>query len=72
MTVDFSQREPEIAELMSKVSFTNAQMSEILAWQTDNTASADEAAVYFLTNCGNVWGTWLSDDARSKLNALLP
>ena len=28
-----ANEEPEIAELMSKVTFTNAQMGEILAWQ---------------------------------------
>lgn len=65
------EREPEIVELLKNMSFTNAQMGEVLAWQDANGASYEEAAVYFLQNFGDVWGNWLNDDARSKLSALL-
>ena len=64
-------KRPEIAELMSNVQFTNAQMNEVLAWQDSNGASYEEAAVYFLTNYKDVWGGWLNDAARGKLAALL-
>ncbi len=67
----FMEREPEIAELLKNVSFTNAQMGEVLAWQDDNNASYDEAAVYFLTSYTDVWADWLSDEAKGKLAALL-
>ncbi|WP_264212543.1 ABC transporter substrate-binding protein [Leisingera thetidis] len=70
-TASFQQREPEIAELMSKVSFTNAQMNGILAWMEDNNASAEEGAVYFLTTHQDVWPEWLSDGARENVSALL-
>ena len=72
VTADFQERHPEIAELMSKVQFTNAQMGEILAWQEDNSASPDEAAVHFLTTYPEVWSAWLDDTAREALSALLP
>ncbi|PWR03582.1 glycine/betaine ABC transporter substrate-binding protein [Meridianimarinicoccus roseus] len=71
VTNDFSDREPEIAELMSNVSFTNAQMSDVLAWKEANNASNEEAAVYFLTTYSDVWPGWLNDDARARLSALL-
>ncbi len=71
VTTDFAEREPEVAALMEKVSFTNAQMGEILAWQDENSASAEEAAVYFLTTYQDVWSEWLNDSAREKLSALL-
>jgi glycine betaine/proline transport system substrate-binding protein len=67
----FVEREPAIAELMKNVSFTNAQMGEVLAWRLDNNASYDEAAVYFLTTNKDVWGEWLNDEAKGKLAALL-
>lgn len=67
----FVEREPEAAALMANVSFTNAQMGEVLAWRLDNNASYDEAAVYFLTNYSDVWGSWLNDDARARLSSLL-
>ncbi|WP_048599377.1 glycine betaine ABC transporter substrate-binding protein, partial [Nereida ignava] len=66
-----TEREPEVVELMSNVSFTNAQMGEVLAWQADNNASYDEAAVYFLTNNKDVWSNWLNAEAKEKLSALL-
>jgi len=70
-TKSFVAREPEVAELMRKVAFTNAQMNEVLAWKKDNSASGDEAAVYFIQNYKDVWVDWLSDDAKKKLANLL-
>ncbi len=67
----FAKENPEIVELLSNVSFTNAQMGEVLAWRLDNNASYDEAAVHFLTNNADVWGAWLNDEAKVKLAALL-
>ncbi len=67
----FVDREPAVADMLSKMSFTNAQMGGVLAWQDDNSASYEEAAVYFLTNNTDVWGEWLNDDAKAKLAALL-
>ncbi|MGR3514340.1 MAG: ABC transporter substrate-binding protein [Paracoccaceae bacterium] len=71
VTTTFADREPEVAELMSNVSFTNAQMGEILAWQNENNASAEEAAVYFITTYSEVWSGWLNDAAKSKLSAII-
>lgn len=64
-------REPEVVDFLSKMSFTNAQMGEVLAWQDSNGASYEEAAVYFLQNYKDVWGDWLNDEARGNLAALL-
>ncbi len=71
VTTTFAKREPEIVELMKKLSFTNAQMGEILAWKEDKKASSEEAAVYFLTKYKSIWGNWLSDAAKKKLAAVL-
>lgn len=71
VTTDFAAREPEVVELMKNVSFTNAQMGEVLAWQEDNSASGQEAAVYFLQNYKDVWSDWLDDEARGKLAAIV-
>ncbi|WP_086053954.1 ABC transporter substrate-binding protein [Pseudoruegeria sp. SK021] len=71
VTTDFADREPEIAELMSHVAFTNAQMGEVLAWKEANNGSNEEAAVFFLTTFPEVWSEWLSEDAKANLAALL-
>ena len=67
----FMEREPAVAELMKNISFTNAQMGDVLAWRLDNNASYDEAAVYFLTTYNDVWGDWLNAEAKAKLSSLL-
>ncbi len=71
VTTTFQEEQPELAELLSKVRFTNAQMGEVLAWQEDNNASVEEATVYFLSNYSDVWQDWVNDDARAKLAALI-
>lgn len=70
-TQAFVDREPDAAALMGNLTFTNAQMGEVLAWQEANEASNEEAAVYFLTTYKDVWGGWLNDEARGNLSALL-
>ncbi len=70
-TQAFVDREPDAAALMRNLTFTNAQMGDVLAWQENNQASYEEAAVYFLTTYKDTWGGWLNDEAREKLSALL-
>ncbi len=67
----FLEREPEVADMLRNLSFTNAQMGEVLAWRLDNNASNEEAAVYFLTNYQDVWASWLSEEAAANLSAIL-
>jgi ABC-type proline/glycine betaine transport system substrate-binding protein len=55
----------------SGVTFTNAQMGEVLAWRLDNNASNEEAAVYFLSTYQDVWADWLDDEAKENQSALL-
>ena len=71
VTTEFAEREPEIAELMSKVTFDVETMNALLAWKTENSASADETAAHFLQNYGDVWSSWLNDDARQNLSGIL-
>ncbi len=71
VTAEFAAANPEVTDLMRNLSFTNQQMGEILAWQEDNNASPDEAAVHFLTTSADIWGKWLNDRARENLKALL-
>ncbi|WP_281981851.1 ABC transporter substrate-binding protein [Thalassorhabdomicrobium marinisediminis] len=71
VTPSFVEREPEVAAMLEKLSFTNQQMGEVLAWQADNNASYEEAAVFFLSNYEEVWSDWINDEARENLSALL-
>ncbi|MBO9434859.1 ABC transporter substrate-binding protein [Ruegeria sp. R13_0] len=71
VTNTFAESHPEETALMENVQFTNEVMNGLLAWQEENNASGEEAAVYFLTNFQDTWSEWLNDDARGKLSALL-
>ncbi|MCG7198249.1 ABC transporter substrate-binding protein [Marinobacter pelagius] len=71
VTTDFKQRAPEVADMLSKMTFKTDTMSAVLAWKSENNASAEEAAVYFLSSYPKVWSGWLNESAESKLAALL-
>jgi glycine betaine/proline transport system substrate-binding protein len=45
-------------------------MSQLLAWQEANKATADETAAYFLTHYKD-WKSWVSPDAAAKLSAVI-
>ncbi len=71
VTSELAEREPSVTALMSNVSFDVDLLNGVLAWQEAESASAEEAAVYFLTNNSDVWSTWVDDAAREKLSALI-
>jgi len=67
VTTDFADRNPEVFELVSNISFGTQELSNLLAWQQENSASAEEAAVHFLTQNKKTWITWVNDAAAEKL-----
>ena len=71
VTNAFATKNPEINELMSKMTFSNLQLNTVLAWKKDNNASAEETAVTFLQGNSDVWSKWLSPEAKVKLAALI-
>ncbi|MGC8120706.1 ABC transporter substrate-binding protein [Marinobacter sp. VGCF2001] len=71
ITTDFREREPEVAAMLAELSFETSTMSSLLAWMDKNNATAEEAAVYYLSNYGDRWSQWLSEDARARLSRVL-
>ncbi|NYS24761.1 ABC transporter substrate-binding protein [Rhodobacteraceae bacterium 2376] len=72
VTADFAERNPAVFELVSNISFTSQGLSELLAWQDLNSASAEETAVHFLTTEQDTWMGWLNTEAAERLSALFP
>ncbi|MDZ7709942.1 MAG: glycine betaine ABC transporter substrate-binding protein [Roseovarius sp.] len=68
VTATFQAENPEVFELMQNMTFQTSDMSAVLAWKDENNASADEAAVYYLTNYKDQWSAWLNDEARANLS----
>jgi len=71
VTTDFQDENPAVFEFLQNMTFMTDDMSGVLAWMDENTASADEAAVYYLTTYQEQWTEWLSDDARANLASIL-
>ena len=71
VTNAFAKKNPEINDLMSKMTFSNLQLNTVLAWKEDNKATAEEAAVTFIQGNSDVWSSWLNDSAKKKLAALI-
>ena len=71
ITSDLAKRAPEVLELMKRVTFTNAEMGKLLAWQEENKASSEETAVHFITTQQGTWSQWINEDARKNLAGLL-
>jgi len=71
VTTDLAKRSPQVLKLMKNITFSNAQMSSLLAWKEDNKASSEETAVYFITTQQDTWSKWINADARKNLSALL-
>lgn len=71
VTADFHASHPEVSALLSNITFETSTMSQLLAWQDENNATNEEAAVYFLSSNPDIWADWLNDDARERLSALL-
>lgn len=71
VTASFVESHPEQTEFFRNMVFETDLMSQLLAWQDENTASAEEVAVHFLTSYPEIWSEWLSEDARAELSELL-
>ena len=71
VTTNFQDENPAVFEFLQNMTFKTDDMSGVLAWMDENTASADEAAVYYLTTHQEQWSEWLSDDARANLASVL-
>jgi glycine betaine/proline transport system substrate-binding protein len=71
-TADFKDREPVLAELFATWEVTADILNKAIAYMTDNEASYDEAAIWFLQENESVWTQWVSSDIASKVKDALP
>ncbi|WP_025897779.1 ABC transporter substrate-binding protein [Sneathiella glossodoripedis] len=70
-TEAFASKAPAAYEYLSKRSFTNAKMNELLAWMEDNQADGDIAMEHFMKNNEDIWSKWVSADAAAKIKKAL-
>lgn len=68
----FSERVgPEVMDYLTKRSWSNETVSQLMAWMTDNQASGEEGAKRFLEENEDMWSKWVSPEAAEKIKAAL-
>ena len=65
----FAAEAPEIIEILEKATFPLEEVNASLAYMTDQKVDALAAAKNFLQTKGDVWGGWVSADAKARIEA---
>lgn len=64
VTTKFAERAGQpVMDYLKARTWSNATVNKLLAWMTDNQATGDEGAKYFLKNNEDIWTKWVSPDA---------
>ena len=67
----FATEAPEIIEILEKATFPLEDVNASLAYMVDQKADAGAAGQAFLKTRGDVWGAWVSAEAKAKIEASL-
>ncbi len=70
-TEDFALKAPEAYQYLTQRSFTNKQMSHMLAWMEKNAADEEEAMYYFFETYPEIWKSWVPAAAAKRIEAAL-
>lgn len=68
---DFPEQLPEITEFLSNYNLNSRQIAEALAYMSENEATVDEAAMWFLEGSEDVWTTWVDESTAQKVKDTL-
>ena len=63
--------DPAVSAYLGKRSWTQAEVSKVMAWMTDNQANGEDGAKWFLQNMPEVWTQWVPADVAEKVKASL-
>ena len=70
-TKSFAARSPTVMAYLNKRAWSNDTVNQLIAWMTDNQATGEEGAKYFLKNNETLWSPWVTPEAASKIKASL-
>lgn len=68
---DFHDAAPEVVDILSKAEFPLEKINASVAYMIDNKAEASAAAAAFLKENPDLWGPWVSSDAKKKIQEKL-
>ena len=68
---ELAGRAPEVVAMLRQWHLDYDSYTTLAAWQIENDAGYDDAAIWWLTNNGDVWTQWVTDEAAAGIrNAL--
>ena len=70
-TPSLASHSPAVMAYLNKRAWSNATANKLIAWMTDNQATGEEGAKYFLKNNEALWSQWVTPDAEQKIKASL-
>jgi len=69
---DFAKAaDAEVMTYFSTRSWTQAEVSAVMAWMSDNQANGEDGAKWFLQNMPDVWTKWVPAEVAEKIKAAL-
>lgn len=67
----FAEQAPEIVAFLEEATFPLEEVNSSLAYMVENDADAAAAAEEFLREKADIWGAWVSPEARERIAASL-
>jgi glycine betaine/proline transport system substrate-binding protein len=67
VTTGFADRAGPAMDYFAKRSWSNDTVNKLLSWMTDNQATGEEGAKYFLKNNPDIWASWVPADVAEKV-----
>ena len=71
VTTTFAEKSPEAYAFLTRVSWTNAFLTDIMGWQEEEQATAKETAMHFLRTREDMWAEWVPEDIAARVRASL-
>lgn len=62
---------PEVMDYFKTRSWSQAEVSQVMLWMTDNQANGEDGARWFLENMSDVWTKWVPAEVAEKIKASL-
>lgn len=69
VTSGFAERAGPVMDYLKTRQWSNDTVNKLLAWMTDNQATGEDAAIYFLSNNEDIWTKWVSPEVAEKVKA---
>ena len=71
VTTAFAERAGPVMDYLKARSWSNDTVNKLLAWMTDNQATGEDGAKYFLENNEDIWTKWVSPEVAEKIKSSL-